>query len=286
MFYSRLAQAIIFTSLVVYRGYRKKSLSLSGGIAASIVGFIIGLTGIKFSLILAVFFFSSSYLTKYKADVKKHIEDDFREGGQRNWVQVVSNGLSGTVACGIILYWFGFVDIYFDFKSHKWESILLAAYIGHFACCNGDTWASELGVLSKTKPISIITFKEVPPGTNGGISLLGCLVSLVGGLVIGVTYYISNVIFSNPSSQPPQYPAILLGALSGFLGSLLDSLLGATLQYSGWSADKRKVVAEPGPRVSRISGLSILDNHQVNLISSTLTAIAAGLAAGALFPVA
>lgn len=80
MLYSRLLQAITFTSFIVLRGYRKKSLSFSGSVAASIVGFLICLTGFKFTAVLGVFFFSSSFLTKYKQDVKKNIEEDFKEG--------------------------------------------------------------------------------------------------------------------------------------------------------------------------------------------------------------
>ena len=36
---------------------------------------------------LIVFFTSSSKATKYKQEVKKTFESDFKEGGQRNWLQ-------------------------------------------------------------------------------------------------------------------------------------------------------------------------------------------------------
>lgn len=108
---------------------------------------------------------------------------------------------------------------------------------GVFACCNGDTWASELGpVLSNSDPFLITAWKRVPKGTNGAISLMGTIASSLGGLLIGVAQYITLYYFADImlwANAPPQWPVILFGALAGFLGSLIDSLLGATLQYSG-----------------------------------------------------
>lgn len=38
-------------------------------------------------------------------------------------------------------------------------------YIGTFACCNGDSWASELGtVVGNGSPYLVTTFKKVPRG--------------------------------------------------------------------------------------------------------------------------
>jgi uncharacterized membrane protein len=36
-----------------------------------------------------------------------------------------------------------------------------------------DTFASEVGILSKTKPVSIITGRPMTPGLSGAISPLG-----------------------------------------------------------------------------------------------------------------
>ena len=67
----------------------------------------------------------------------------------------------------------------------KVASTFAVAFLSYFSCCGGDTFASELGVLSKSKPRLITTFcrKEVEPGTNGGVSILGVFASILGGLV-------------------------------------------------------------------------------------------------------
>ena len=152
-------------------------------------------------------------------------------------------------------------------------------YFRHYSCTNGDTWASEVGVLDKNQPYHIIYWKQVPAGTNGGVSKLGTIVSILGGTTIGIAFYISGLLFTG-SYQP--LSLILVGSFSGFLGSMvhiyrkiiiyvyiyvkLDSLLGATLQYSGWSPKLNKVVNLPSSDSSTIGiGNNILDNHQVCL---------------------
>lgn len=73
-------------------------------------------------------------------------------------------------------------------KLHTQHWVLYAGYVGFFACCTADTWASELGILSTSDPFLITTLKRVPKGTNGGVSGLGFMASLAGGLAIGKEY--------------------------------------------------------------------------------------------------
>jgi len=94
--------------------------------------------------------------------------------------------------------------------------------------------------------------------------------------VIGIAYYTMLLLLTDSislTSSPPQWPVILVGGLAGLLGSSIDSLLGAILQYSGLDKDSGVVVQHPGPGVQHISGMPLLDNHSVNLLSSWITSL-------------
>ncbi|KMY99381.1 uncharacterized protein Dsimw501_GD28668 [Drosophila simulans] len=245
---------------------RRRSVNRSGAALGILVAFILSIASHPFFASLVVFFFSSSRATKFRANMKRRFESDFREGeGQRNWIQVLCNGG-------------------YEYRS-SWLGV---AVMSAFACCNGDTWSSELGsVLSQRDPVSIITWRRVPRGTNGGVSLLGVAVSLLGGLLVGFGYFVTvryTVEAKMLLVSPPQWPIIVFGGIAGLFGSLLDSVLGGLLQFSGIN-EEGKIVDTPGKGVRHVSGLRILDNHSVNLISSIVTGVTIPLLAQRFWPV-
>ncbi|XP_045136021.1 transmembrane protein 19-like isoform X1 [Portunus trituberculatus] len=273
---SRWLSATLLPVIVAWWGLRKKSLSFSGAVCGLVVGFLLTLGSYVFFVNLLIFFVSSSKATKYKSAMKRKLENDHKEGGERNWVQVMCNG-----GVASLIAWFYIVDcgcgenpvdLIYSYRC-SWLSV---AVLGALSCCNGDTWASEFGaVLSFGDPLLITNLQSVPRGTNGGVSLIGLLVSILGGLLVGIGHYLTLLMLvSTPVmiAAPPQWPIVLVGAAGGLLGSLIDSLLGATMQYSGITSEG-KIVERPGENVKHISGAHILDNHAVNLISSLLTAI-------------
>jgi len=273
----RWVSATVVPVIVISWGHSKKSLSTSGALFALIIGFILTLCHYSFFLSLLAFFISSSKATKFKQEVKKSFEDDFKEGGQRNWLQVLCNGGMALELSLLYLLDIGSADFPVDFRHQYRASWLGVAVLGALSCCNGDTWASELGsVLARGDPFLITTFQSVPRGTNGGVTLVGLLSSFVGGLVIGVAYFggVSMAAASaDLSLAPNQMMVILVGGLGGLLGSIIDSILGASLQFSGKDVKTGKIVEVARDGVVPISGKMVLDNHSVNLISSILTAL-------------
>lgn len=177
----RIALAICIATLLAYRGFKRRSLSLSGSIAAFIVGLFSFGTSYCHGTILIVFYLTSTRVTKIREDIKAKLEVDYRVGGQRNYIQVFANSVLASLIA--ILHFsliksqqYSLCPYSQDFSDGKYvNSLLWLTYIAHYACANGDTWASELGVLARRRPrlISSLFLRTVPPGTNGGMSIEG-----------------------------------------------------------------------------------------------------------------
>ncbi|XP_020824523.1 transmembrane protein 19 isoform X3 [Phascolarctos cinereus] len=127
---------------------------------------------------------------------------------------------------------------------------------------------------------------EYKEGTNGGVTAVGFLSSFLGGSLVGMAFFFTQLIFVNDlESSAPQWPVVAFAGMAGLLGSVIDSYLGATMQYSGWDENTRSVVSQPTGETKYISGKPILDNNAVNLFSSILIALLLPSAAWALWPI-
>lgn len=275
--------SILVPLTLTARALKKRSLDYSGALGALLVGFVLTMANFSFFSSLLAFFITSSRLTRWGGAVKKKIDADYKEGGQRNWVQVFCNGGVPTELALLYMIEVGPGEIPIDFGKQYSASWMCLSLLGALACSTGDTWASEVGpVLSQSQPKLITTWEEVPAGTNGGVTPVGLVSSFLGGLTVGVAYFVTQLLFvSDLHLADPQWPIIMYGGVAGLVGSMLDSFLGAHMQYSGFDSNIGKVVSYESATTRRICGKPILDNNAVNLFSSVLIAlILPGLAWG------
>lgn len=101
----------------------------------------------------------------------------------------------------------------------------IKGYDSHFGCCLGDTLASELGILARSKPRLITTFRVVPPGTNGGVTVFGTMASVVGGGFIGML--IGSTLIVENGACGREWEMVLMdcigwGLIGGGIGSMVS----------------------------------------------------------------
>ena len=253
-------------------------------IVAFYVGFFITFSSLCHFVALLAFFFTSNKATKFRENAKKKFEADFKEGGQRDAAQVLSNGFFATFFSILYLIDCGYgerpIDFVYDYKATQYS----LAVLGSLCAACGDTFSSELGVVlagnSSNTVFHIIKWKRVPKGANGGVSFLGTCASALGGFLVGLAYYVSLKIclfYQNGSDDShsivEQWPILLIGTLCGLFGSLLDSVLGGYFQYSGINKKTRMISNTPSDENEHISGRDWLSNNQVNLLACFLTSI-------------
>jgi uncharacterized protein (TIGR00297 family) len=254
--------------------YIKRSLSVSGFLAAVVLGTVMYALGtaVWFGSLIA-FFVSSTVWSKWKKRAKEKAESGYEKSGRRDAGQVFANGGLGLLLCAANwalphpLWWY--------------------AFLGVMAAVTADTWATEIGGLSRRLPRSIKTGKLVPPGTSGGVSSLGLGASLVGGAFIGAVAWM--LLSAIPGQAAPDTVAAplrlvvwtIIAGLSGLIGSLTDSWIGATWQQMYRCEVCSREIEQArhcGKPAVRIRGRSGWNNDAVNIVGS----LAGGTAAVAL----
>ncbi len=128
---SRLTAAIILTVLILYRSYRKRSLTANGCLAAFFVGTVLTASSFCHFSSLLTFFAISNQATRYRQDEKKKIDHDFKANGQRNAIQVFCNGacpVAFSLAYMKLLNGMG--EICWDFIDNYWCSFCTCAVLG------------------------------------------------------------------------------------------------------------------------------------------------------------
>jgi uncharacterized protein (TIGR00297 family) len=262
----QLILGVVLALVAAGAAWGLKWLSAGGAIAAFILGAVVfGLGGLPWAAVLLTFFITSSALSKLFKRAKTNPEKFYSKGSRRDAGQVFANG--GVAGLFVVAH------VFFPDSWLPWMGFVAA-----FAAANADTWATELGALSRKAPRLITTGKLVEGGTSGGVTLVGTLSALAGSAaVVGVAWWLW------PGDLPPaQWIQLLALVLAGLLGSLVDSWLGATVQAIYYCPTCQKETEKTplhhcGTPTSPLRGWVWLDNDWVNILCTGSGAILAVL---------
>lgn len=253
--------AIGFLGSVLIAGFsiKKGLLTAWGAILSVITGTLYGLFGSWRLWTLLILFFLSANLISRVRDSYSPADGKAKKEGPRNAYQVLCNSIPA-LFCGALFF---FTD----------NRLYLVIACGAIAAATADTWASEIGILSRRLPVSILTGRPMGKGLSGGVSVLGLFSTLLGSAFIALTallLYGQALLF-----RETQWSAFLLIAVCGVFGSLIDSFLGATVQAKYRCADTDLIVEKrlPDVRCALVSGIAWVNNDLVNVASGLIACL-------------
>jgi uncharacterized protein (TIGR00297 family) len=234
---------------------RANALTASGAVAAAVIGTAAIAAGWSWGALLLAMFVSASALSKVGQRKKAaRVDAIVAKGGKRDAYQVMANG--GLFAVAAVGYLFS--------PATAWFAIAA----GSLAASAADTWATEVGTLSRVEPVYIVNGRRVPPGTSGGITLAGTASSVAGALFIAAV--------AASTSWPTPFAAIAVG---GFAGALSDSILGGTVQARRWcelcAKGTERFIHDCGATTRPAGGIPGFNNDLVNAACSAIGALVA-----------
>ncbi|HYM26649.1 MAG TPA: DUF92 domain-containing protein, partial [Steroidobacteraceae bacterium] len=220
---------------------------------------------------LLYFFGSSSGLSRAFARRKRAIErDKFAKGSQRDLAQVAANG---GVAAALAL-------ASATASGRQRRGLLMAGFVGALATANADTWATEIGTLSRRPPRLITTGRVVEAGTSGGVTALGLAATTAGALSLSAVHLAARRLVRgrDPASEP--WRTCAAATVGGVAGSLVDSVLGAVWQAMyrcpRCAVETERRVHSCGTRTEYVRGVPWMDNDVVNALSTASGALVGG----------
>lgn len=259
IFIYKLVIGLVISSIISFFGYLLKLLTPSGARISALIGAFVIASGPWYSILLMGLFFASTgaiqLIKKYFNKSESIISE---KGGQRDRAQVIANSLPAL-----------FSLLFFALTK---DNLYLLGYVAVLSGATADTWASEIGVLSRKVPRSILTGRKMLAGQSGGVSWLGSGAAFLGSILISSTFYL--FLFFDQNFSLPPLCCWLIPMIAGFATSHIDSLLGATVQASyrclvcGRLTEKEVHHQQP---TRLVKGYQFFNNDMVNFLSGILT---------------
>jgi uncharacterized protein (TIGR00297 family) len=205
----RLLLAAVINGALAGAAYAARTVNRSGVVAGFCVGFAIyAFLDWRGFLLLLAFFVIGSACTKYGYKRKAAAKLAQEEGGRRGARHAFANAGVAT-ACAL----FAAVTPY--------PVLFGLAFAAAFATAAADTASSEIGQLLGRRTFLITTFRPVPRGTEGAVSVEGTLAGIFASLILAVLGAAVGLYGWN---------GVLPVVLAAFVGTTFESVVGAALE--------------------------------------------------------
>jgi uncharacterized protein (TIGR00297 family) len=204
--------AAVANVTVAWLGYRARTVTAAGGVAGAVIGTAIAVTaGWSGWVLLLATFLAAAISSRLGLRRKTLLGIAEERGGRRGAGNAVANTGFATAAALLSV-----VTIERD--------LAVLAFVAALAAGGSDTIASEIGKAWGRRTWLVPTFRRVPPGTSGAMSLEGTLAGIGGACLLAGIAIAAGLV---PRTA---LAAVVAGAT---IGSLAESLLGATLEAPG-----------------------------------------------------
>uniref|UniRef100_A0A7S3VGS4 Uncharacterized protein n=1 Tax=Dunaliella tertiolecta TaxID=3047 RepID=A0A7S3VGS4_DUNTE len=159
-------------------------------------------------ILVCLYFILGTLVTKLKIKQKQQEGIAEAKSGERGPASVWGSGIAG-IACALLALYTGQYEM------------LQVGFVASFASKLCDTVSSEIGKAYGRTTYLATTFKTVPRGTEGAVSLEGTLAGLGAALGFAAVAYAANQVSLSGAG-------IVVGA--ALLANFFESYLGAALQ--------------------------------------------------------
>ena len=223
----RLLLGIALNAAIAALALRAGSIDVPGAVSAVVIGALVtaglGLPGLA---VMVAFFVVGTAATRARYRIKAARGIAQEKGGARGWRNAWANG-------GVPAFLAVLAGAHASGASSAPESapasgaalLFTLAYAAAVSTAAADTCSSEIGKAWGRRTFLITTFRPVPPGTEGAVSLEGTLAGLAGGLLV-----------AGAGAAAGLYGAgiAVLAGVAGLIGSLAESVLGTVAERRGW----------------------------------------------------
>ena len=209
---SHVPEAVLVNAVVAWAGRAARTVSTGGAVTGAIIGIVIfAALGWGGWGLLLVTFMAAAVTSRLglKRKTLLGIAED-REGRRGPGNAIANTGVAAICAALVV--------------STLHPERAAWAFAAALAAGGSDTIASEIGKAWGRTTWLLTSFKRVPPGTSGAMSLEGTAAGIVGALALGAVAIAFGLV---------PYAALGPIVIAATVGALVESALGATLEAPG-----------------------------------------------------